>query len=68
MSLYERVDNDLYDDDYKLTVSDYGDIELELKDRTSGVEGEASHCYTPEQAEKMAKRLKKAARLARAVL
>lgn len=61
---YIKSSKDNYGDQYRLFVTSYGYIELRLND------GDASavHGYTPEQARKLAKRLKKAAEFATSVL
>lgn len=61
---YDKSGKDNYGDEYRLFVTSYGHIELRLTDGGSA----AAHGYTPEQARKLAKRLKKAAEFATSVL
>lgn len=60
---FDKTGRDNYGDDYHLFVTDYGHIELALND--GGLS--ATHGYTPDQARKLAKRLKKAAEFATSV-
>lgn len=60
---FDANGSDTYGDRYRVFVTQYGDIELRVED-TLFTAGAATHCYTPEDARKLAKRLKKAARLA----
>lgn len=63
MILTEEYGQDTFGDEWRIKVHDSGIVTLVVNDSVSG-ESTAEHDYTPPQAKKLAKRLKKAAKLA----
>jgi hypothetical protein len=61
--IYKKTGEDDFGDEYTLKVWGHGTVSLVVEEADVLVE----HDYTPEAAEKLAKRLKKAAKLARSV-